>query len=63
MADEKDPIDWQYVGAAKLSTRGQLVLPEKVREALKLRPGVFFKVEFCEKGDTGETQIVLTPLK
>lgn len=56
-------IDWGYVGAAKLSTRGQLVLPELVRLMLGLKTGSAFKVELSRDGDTCAPQIILTPLE
>jgi AbrB family looped-hinge helix DNA binding protein len=40
----------------RLSSKGQLVIPRKIRKALNLRPGAAFELEL-----TGE-QIILKPL-
>lgn len=42
---------------AKLSTKGQVVIPKEVREALNLNPGITLRVI------TKEGRIILEPLK
>ena len=41
---------------AKLSSKGQLVIPKKVRERLNLRPGAQFHIQIDDE------QIILKPL-
>ncbi len=41
---------------AKLSSKGQLVIPKKVRERLNLRPGAQFHIQVDDE------QIILKPL-
>jgi len=41
---------------AKLSSKGQLVIPKKVREKLNLRPGTQFHIQVDDE------QIILKPL-
>jgi len=43
--------------AAKISSKGQLVVPKKIRAQLNIKSGMFFKIQI-QKG-----KIVLTPIK
>ncbi len=42
---------------AKLSSKGQLVIPASVRKQMKLEPGTYFKIR------RQKNQIILTPMK
>jgi AbrB family looped-hinge helix DNA binding protein len=42
---------------ARLSTKGQLVIPKPIREALGLRPGTRFDIRLTEEG-----KLILDPI-
>ncbi|MBD3189943.1 MAG: AbrB/MazE/SpoVT family DNA-binding domain-containing protein [Candidatus Heimdallarchaeota archaeon] len=51
----------KFIGSAKLSTQGQIVLPKDVREQLKLEPGEYLLFLQDQKGKIYVTKEVEMP--